>query len=83
MHSTSSESIKTEYLFAEKTASVELECTSSASGYTIKIEIPNLTVTKLSANVSGSGAITASGEGEALSKGAVEPLSVTVSEPVA
>ena len=83
LHSTSSESIKTEYLFAEKTASVELECTSSASGYTIKIEIPNLTVTKLSANVSGSGAITASGEGEALSKGAVEPLSVTVSEPVA
>ena len=40
--------------------------------------MPNVSISSVSASVGGTGALTASDEGEALSVGAVEPLTIKI-----
>ena len=43
-----------------------------------EIIMPNVSISSVSASVGGTGALTASVEGEALSVGAVEPLTIVI-----
>lgn len=77
------ERLKEEHLVTEVTASIGLAFTSSDQDYRVDVEIPNLSVSAVSASVSGTGILTASCEGEALSVGEVEPITVTVTDRTA
>lgn len=74
------ETLKDEYLTTEKNASVELFFTSSNAEYSVKTIIPNLSVNDVSANVGGTGILTASVSGEALSIGETEPVTVEITD---
>lgn len=74
------ETLKDEYLTTEKNASVELLFTSSNAEYSIKTIIPNLSINDVSANVGGTGILTASVSGEALSIGDTEPVTVEITD---
>ena len=82
-YSSDVEDLKSDFLTSEDTASVELTFTSSNADYSVRIEVPNLAVTSVGGNVSGTGILTASCEGEALSVGDVEPITVTVTDRTA
>lgn len=74
------ETLKDEYLTTEKNASVELFFTSSNAEYSVKTIIPNLSINDVSANVGGTGILTASVSGEALSIGETEPVTVEITD---
>lgn len=82
-YSSDVEDLKSDFLASEQTAAIELSFTSSNQDYSVKIAIPNLAVTAVSGNVSGTGILTASCEGEALSVGDVEPITVTITDRTA
>lgn len=60
------------------TVALKLEFTTSDADEMIEVYIPNLAVTTADGNVDGQGTITSSISGEALSVGAAEPITVTV-----
>lgn len=74
------ETLKDEYLTTEKNASIELFFTSSNAEYSVKTIIPNLSINDVSANVGGTGILTASVSGEALSVGSTEPITVEITD---
>ena len=74
------ETLKDEYLTTEKNASVELFFTSSNAEYSVKTIIPNLSINDVSANVGGTGILTSSVSGEALSVGETEPITVEITD---
>ena len=74
------EKLKDDYLTTEDNASVELYFTSSDSSYSIRTIIPNLSINDVSANVGGTGILTASVSGEALSVKATEPVTVEIKD---
>lgn len=74
------ETLKDDYLTTEKNASVELFFTSSNAEYSVKTIIPNLSINDVSANVGGTGILTASVSGEALSIGETEPVTVEITD---
>ena len=74
------ETLKEQYLTTEESASVELLFTSSKAEYSVKTLIPNLSINDISANVGGTGILTASVSGEALSVGKTEPITVEISD---
>lgn len=74
------EQLKSGYLVTEETASVELKFTSSVIGYAFKISMPNVSVSSIGGNVGGTGIITSSLEGEALSVGSAEPVEVEITD---
>lgn len=72
------ETLKSTYLTTESNAALVLMFESSTSGYRITTSLPNVAITEVSANVSGTGVITASVAGEALSVGSSEPITVVI-----
>lgn len=74
------ETLKDEYLTTEKNASIELFFTSSNAEYSIKTIIPNLSINDVSANIGGTGILTSSVSGEALSVGETEPITVEITD---
>ena len=66
---------------------ISMQSTNASKGgnadYSVRIVVPNLAVTSVGGNVSGTGILTASCEGEALSVGDVEPITVTVTDRTA
>lgn len=73
------ESFKSSYLETEETASVELMFTSrDTENERFTILIPHLAITNVDNSVSGTGALTASIEGEALTIGNDEPVTVII-----
>ena len=79
-YSTQIETLRSEMLETETTAEVVLTFTSSNQNYKIEVIAPNVSINSISNNVSGTGLVTASVSGEALSKGQSEPLTVRVTD---
>ena len=68
-----------EYLVTEDTAKISLLFTSSdKERQKYEIIMPYVSITAVSASVGGTGALTASIDGEALSSGSEEPLAIVI-----
>lgn len=61
----------------------ELQFDNGTSGETIKVVLPNVSLTSSSANVGGAGIINGSISGAAVQVGSTEPITITVSHPSA
>lgn len=72
------ETLKSTYLTTETNAALVLMFESSTTGYRITTTFPNVAITEVTANVSGTGVITANVAGEALSVGSAEPITVVI-----
>ena len=73
------ESFKSKYLVTEDTAKISLLFTSSdKEKQKYEIIMPYVSITAVSASVGGTGALTASIDGEALSSGSEEPLAIVI-----
>ena len=60
--------------------SITLKATDGRDEYTLNINIPHVTLDSYSHSVGGTGLVTASGSGEALSKGSDEPITVVIKD---
>lgn len=74
------ETLKSSFLTTEENASVKLTFTSSDQDHKVEISMPNVSVNDVTANVGGTGILTASVSGEALSVGDTEPLEVVITD---
>lgn len=74
------ESVKDTYLTTETNAEVVLTFASSNADYTVEVKIPKFSVNEVSANVGGTGVLTATVGGEALSVGNTEPLEIVLTD---
>lgn len=74
------ETLKSSLLVTEQTAAVVLTFTSSARDYSVSITMPHVSVSSIDANVGGTGILSATVEGEALSVGADEPVTAVVTD---
>lgn len=74
------EDFKSNYLITENTAQVTLTFTSSISDYKVEIILANVSINNVSANIGGTGILTASISGEALSVGEIEPLEIIITD---
>ena len=72
------ETFKSTYLTTETNAALVLMFESSTSGYRITVTLPNVAITETTANINGTGVITANISGEALSVGSAEPVTVVI-----
>jgi len=79
-YSASVDNLKDTYLTTEANASVVLTFSSSNSDYSIKLTIPNLSINDIEASVGGTGLISATVSGEAISVGSTEPLTIEVTD---
>ncbi len=76
------EALKSTYLTTETTASVALSFSSSAPHHTITITISHMSVSDVDATVSGTGILSSSIAGEALSVGTDEPITVVITDTI-
>ena len=76
------ETLKSTYLTAEANASVELSFSSSAPGHAISITLPHVAIGEVDATVSGTGILSASVSGEALSVGTDEPVTAVITDTI-
>ena len=74
------EQLKQTYLTAETCAGIQLAFASSNPDYTIRITLANVSIGSAEANVGGSGILSASIDGEALSVGEEEPIVVVITD---
>ena len=73
------ETFKSKYLVTEETTKISLLFTSSdKEKQKYEIIMPYVAITSVSASVGGTGALTASIDGEALSSGSEEPLAIVI-----
>jgi hypothetical protein len=79
-YSAAVETFKTTYLLTETNAAVVLTCASSDTDYTLTITLPNVSINSANGNVSGEGIIESTIEGEALSVGGTEPITVAIQD---
>ena len=79
-YSSSIEALKTSYLTTETNASVVLTFSSSNSDYGVQITIPNLAINDVDAAVGGTGILSSTVQGEALSVGSTEPVTIVVKD---
>lgn len=81
-YNTQVEELKEELLTTDATAEVILTFTSSDTNHKITLTMPNVSINSVSNNVSGTGLISASVSGEALSVGDEEPLIVEIQDRI-
>lgn len=81
-YSTEVEDIKDTYLMTEADASVSLSFTSPQQGHSISITIPHLAIGEVDATVGGTGILSSTVSGEALSVGTEEPVTVVVTDQI-
>lgn len=74
------ESLKSTYLTAETNASVSLRFASSAPDHAINITMPHVSIGDVDASVSGTGILSSSISGEALTVGSDEPITVVITD---
>lgn len=82
-YNTQVEDLKEELLTTDATAEVVLKFTSSDTNQFITLTMANVSINSVTNNVSGTGLISASVSGEALSVGDEEPLVVEIQDKVA
>ena len=81
-YSSSIEDLKSSYLTTETNASVVLTFSSSNSDYGVQITIPNLAINDVDAAVGGTGILSATVQGEALSVGSTEPVTIVITDKI-
>lgn len=74
------EDLKSSYLTTEVNSSIVLTFASSNLDYNIQITIPNFAINDVDAAVGGTGILTSSVQGEALSVALTEPLTVVLTD---
>lgn len=79
-YSAAVENLKDTYLISEENASVELSFSSSQPGHTIRISLAHVAMSDVDASVSGTGILSATIAGEALSVGNDEPITVVITD---
>lgn len=72
------DTFKGTYLESEANASIVLKFTTSDANEFIQVTLPNVAITSVTNNVSGTGLVEASCEGTALSVGSVEPVTIVM-----
>ena len=77
------EELKNSYLTSEEHASVSLTFSSPAAGHTITVTLPSVAISEVDANVGGTGILSATIAGEALSVGEDEPITVVITDKTA
>lgn len=76
------EELKNSYLTSEEHASVSLTFSSPAAGHTITVTLPHVAIGEVDANVGGTGILSATVAGEALSVGEEEPITVVITDKI-
>lgn len=79
-YSSEVENLKDSYLTSEENASVELTFSSPKAGHTVGISLSHVAISDVDANVSGTGILSATVSGEALSVGDDEPITITITD---
>ena len=74
------ETFKSTYLDTETNAAIVLTFQSTNSDYKVSITMPNVAITDADAGISGTGKISASASGVALTVGSTEPVTVVVED---
>ena len=77
------EVFKDNYLLANSTAALSLEFSTRDPLYKLSIDIPNVMVTSVSSNISGTGLLSSSISSEVVSVGSAEPISVKIIDKIA
>lgn len=77
------ETLKNTYLTAEDHASVVLTFASASPDHSISITIPHVSISDVDATVSGTGILSSSISGEALSVGSDEPITMVITDRIA
>ena len=76
------EDLKHTYLTSEAHAAVELTFSSSQTDHTIQITLAHVSINDVDANISGTGILSSTVAGEALSVGLDEPLTVVITDKI-
>ncbi len=76
------ENLKGSYLASEEHASVELTFSSPMAGHTIAVTLPHVAISEVDANVGGTGILSSTVAGEALSVGEEEPITIVITDKI-
>jgi hypothetical protein len=74
------EALKNTYLTAEESAAVSLSFSSPTPGHEITITLPSVSIGEVDATVSGTGILSSTVSGQALSSGTDEPITVVITD---
>ncbi|MCW4012005.1 MAG: phage tail tube protein [Candidatus Bathyarchaeota archaeon] len=74
------EALKSTYLTAEESAAVSLSFSSPTPGHEITITLPSVSIGEVDATVSGTGILSSTVSGQALSSGTDEPITVVITD---
>ena len=81
-YSSEVETLKGSYLTSEENASVELTFSSPKEGHSITVTLSHVAIGEVSANIGGTGILSSSISGEALSVGEAEPVTVVITDKI-
>jgi hypothetical protein len=81
-YSTEVESLKTSFLASEENASVQLTFSSPSAGHGITITLAHVAIGEVDANVGGTGMLSSTVAGEALSVGTDEPITIVITDKI-
>jgi hypothetical protein len=76
------ETLKGSYLASEDNASVELTFSSPSAGHGITITLAHVAISEVDANVGGTGILSSTVAGEALSVGTEEPITIVITDKI-
>jgi hypothetical protein len=81
-YSTEVETLKSSYLTSEENASVQLTFSSPAAGHSITVTLSHVAIGEVDANVGGTGILSSTVAGEALSVGTEEPITIVITDKI-
>jgi hypothetical protein len=76
------ETLKSSYLTSEDNASVQLTFSSPLAGHSITITLAHVAIGEVDANVGGTGILSSTVAGEALSVGEDEPITIVITDKI-
>ena len=76
------ETLRSSYLTSEENASVQLTFSSPAAGHSITITLSHVAISEVDANVGGTGILSSTVAGEALSVGTEEPITIVITDKI-
>jgi hypothetical protein len=76
------ETLKSSYLISEEHASVQLTFSSPKEGHSITITLSHVAIGEVDANIGGTGILSSTVAGEALSVGETEPITIVITDKI-
>jgi type 1 fimbria pilin len=76
------ETLKGSYLTSEENASVALTFSSPSEGHSITVTLSHVAISEVDANVGGTGILSSTVAGEALSVGIEEPITIVITDKI-